>query len=884
MTTRHMFPSFLGLVLLVGLVLVASESSAAAHAADPIWIEDSDWPVQHIELADLNGDSIPDVIAGEYSNDYYGYEHQVYAYDGATGDTLWRYGLDDGVRSMTIADLNNDGVMDVIAGASNHSGTTPDGRVHAIDGATGIRLWAYYTGSTCETVCVGYFNGDPYLDVAAGCFDEYVYAIDGSTGTQIWRKQIDALWVNAVDAADVDGDGFDDVAFAHEYLTNYDNRMGVLDGENGSFIWDSTVAFVVLDAMIEDIDDDGVLEAIFTAIDGSDQGWLQVRRAIDGVLEWQASLGAIDHTNGKIGLHTYDLDSDTDLDLVISNYLGWRKVIAFNGDSDLLMFESDSLDSYPSDLAFGDIIGDGTLAIACAAWDRAMVVSYATGEHLWSYAVDGRIYAVDVFDFDGDDIDDVAAGGSAEATGTPPNPGKGVWTLRTTQSPLWWEFQFGEYGNAVAIADITGDEYMDVLAVASLDDWVWALDGKTGVELWHWTGTENLYAVTSGDFDGDGQIDVAVAGNDDKITAIDGATGTFMWECTDPGDQVYRKCLASADLNLDNSFDVIAGSDDGNIYAIDGNSGTKADLLWTAVYSGGGCEEVELAEMNGVPPLDVVAITGGRMVVLNGSNGVELWSYAVGTASARSCEVLDANDDGVPDVAIGVSGASGSLIVVDGTSHAVMWIVTPFSAIYEYGLSHARCNPDKADDLIAAADNAVYAFDGFSGAEIWNYPAGDDINVVLGADINGDTQDDVLFGADDRIVRFVDGATGDLFFEFSTVGDVMDLAVGDVSGDGALNATCVTFGSDGVAYVFNSLYDASCCIGITGNINDDVLQEIDIADLIYLVNYMFQAGPQPPCMLEADIDGNHTTDPDIADLIALVNFMFQEGPSPALCE
>jgi outer membrane protein assembly factor BamB len=884
MITRHRLPILSGLALLLSLLVCSTSSQAAAYSAEAIWVGDSDWPVQHIELADLNGDNVPDVIAGEYSNQYYGYEHQVFACDGVTGDTLWRYDLDDGVRSMTIGDLNNDGVMDVIAGASYHSGTTPDGYVHAIDGATGTQLWTFYTGSTIQTVCVGFFNGDAILDVAAGCFNETVYAIDGSNGSQIWSRTFDALWINAVDAADVDGDGFDDVAYAHEYLTGYDNFMGVLDGENGTPLWDSTVGIVVLDAMIEDIDDDGVLEAIFTGIDGSDQGWLQVRQAIDGVLEWESNLGAINHSNGKIGLHTHDLDGDGDLDLVLSNYLGWRRIIAFDGKGDEIMFESDSLSSYPSDLAFGDIIGDGTLAIACAAWDRVMVVSFATGEHLWSFGVDGLIGAVDVYDFDGDKIDDVAAGGSAEAVGSPPNPGKGVWTLRTVQSQLWWEFQFGEYGNGMAMANINNDEYMDVLAVASLDDWVWAIDGETGTEIWHWTGTQNLYAVTSGDFNGDGQIDVAVAGNDDRVTAIDGATGAFMWECNDPGDQIYRKCLASADLNLDNSFDVIAGSDDGNIYAIDGNSGSKADLLWTAVYSGGGCEEVELAEMNGVPPLDVVAITGGQMVVLDGNDGTELWSYGIGTSSARSCEVLDANDDGIPDVAIGVSGASGTLMIIDGSTHDILWTVSPFSAIYEYGLSHGLCNADKAADLIAAADNVVYAFDGQTGTELWSYPAGDDINVVLAADINGDLQDDVLFGADDRIVRFVDGLTGELFFEYSTVGDVMGMAVGDVSGDGALNASCVTFGSDGVAYTFQSLYDASCCIGMTGNIDGDELQEINITDLIFLVTYMFQKGPAPTCMLEADIDGDHATQPNITDLIALVMYMFQNGPLPSDCE
>jgi hypothetical protein len=52
----------------------------------------------------------------------------------------------------------------------------------------------------------------------------------------------------------------------------------------------------------------------------------------------------------------------------------------------------------------------------------------------------------------------------------------------------------------------------------------------------------------------------------------------------------------------------------------------------------------------------------------------------------------------------------------------------------------------------------------------------------------------------------------------------------------------------------------------------------DIADLIYLVTYMFQNGPAPRSFEACDVDGNGTTVPDIADLIYLVTFMFQEGP------
>ncbi len=56
----------------------------------------------------------------------------------------------------------------------------------------------------------------------------------------------------------------------------------------------------------------------------------------------------------------------------------------------------------------------------------------------------------------------------------------------------------------------------------------------------------------------------------------------------------------------------------------------------------------------------------------------------------------------------------------------------------------------------------------------------------------------------------------------------------------------------------------------------------DIADLVYLVDYMFQEGPAPHIMCQADIDANGVG-PDIADLVYLVDYMFQGGPSPGDC-
>jgi len=57
----------------------------------------------------------------------------------------------------------------------------------------------------------------------------------------------------------------------------------------------------------------------------------------------------------------------------------------------------------------------------------------------------------------------------------------------------------------------------------------------------------------------------------------------------------------------------------------------------------------------------------------------------------------------------------------------------------------------------------------------------------------------------------------------------------------------------------------------------------DIADLVYLVAYMFSGGPAPVCLVEADINGDGKCAPDITDLVYLIDYMFRGGPAPVPC-
>ena len=87
----------------------------------------------------------------------------------------------------------------------------------------------------------------------------------------------------------------------------------------------------------------------------------------------------------------------------------------------------------------------------------------------------------------------------------------------------------------------------------------------------------------------------------------------------------------------------------------------------------------------------------------------------------------------------------------------------------------------------------------------------------------------------------------------------------------------------GLSCVSNSMsFLTSCCIGLRGNINNDDLDQIDISDFVYFIEYFFNGGVKPSCTDEADMNVSGYV--DITDIVYILDFMFRGGPAPAACD
>lgn len=69
-----------------------------------------------------------------------------------------------------------------------------------------------------------------------------------------------------------------------------------------------------------------------------------------------------------------------------------------------------------------------------------------------------------------------------------------------------------------------------------------------------------------------------------------------------------------------------------------------------------------------------------------------------------------------------------------------------------------------------------------------------------------------------------------------------------------------------------------CCL-LRGNTNGQ--SGIDVADLTFIVEYLFGGGPAPGCSEEGDVNASGSI--DVADLTFLVEYLFGGGPPPPAC-
>lgn len=167
-------------------------------------------------LVDITGDCVDEVLISDDNGN-------IYALNGADGSSLWTYNISGQMACgpISTADVNGDGINDVIVGTLGSCNCGSPGRTVVINGATGTLIWQQTFDGPNMTHgggrVVSDFDSDGQLEIAVVpylnspmCFGDGIFRMfNASTGAIEWTSG--GIVGEGSSFADVDGDGCSEI-------------------------------------------------------------------------------------------------------------------------------------------------------------------------------------------------------------------------------------------------------------------------------------------------------------------------------------------------------------------------------------------------------------------------------------------------------------------------------------------------------------------------------------------------------------------------------------------------------------------------------------------------------------------------------------------------
>ncbi len=305
----------------------------AAPGGDRSWPQPTREMIATPIFADLTGDEIPEVIAGD--------DRYVYSF-ALDGTLLWSRDIGNIQMHAAVADVDDDGFAEVAIAS-----TLPTARLWVLDGMTGnpedgwpvAVPFMTITNLTCPVIVD--LNGDGSLDVGtAGERGVFFYDRNGAPlpgWPFLWNVPINNPQWSAPAVGDVDGDESLEVAVGNVCYPDWGVYLIRADGTLMTG-WPKVIKPVYSSPALADLDGDETLEVIAQEGDPGSQGsrlWV-----------W--------HPDGTV-------------------MTGWPKSIASEGNSSRCS------------PAVADVQGDGTLEIVTVTGDAKLHILLPSGLELPGY-------------------------------------------------------------------------------------------------------------------------------------------------------------------------------------------------------------------------------------------------------------------------------------------------------------------------------------------------------------------------------------------------------------------------------------------------------------------------------------------------------------------
>jgi len=551
--------------------------------------------------------------------------------------------------AVASGDFNGDGISDQ---AVTSSGTNAVSVLLGTGDGNFLPAVNYPVGADPVAIVTGDFNHDGHLDLAVlnsnpntGGAGGSVSILNGQSGGTFVAGPTYAVGFipTAIGVGDFDGDGNLDLAVVVSNPNTSFNPGFVtilLGSANGSFTAQANygVGIAPVSIALGDFTGDGKLD-------------LAVGSPVNGI----------------------SLNPQSEISILVNNGSG-----GFQAGANLVV---GPLQTVPISIAVADFNDDARLDLAVAMNNTSnLVICQGNGDGTFSVvnspAVGGSPVWVEAGDFNGDGKPDLIVANNADST---------VSVLLANGDETFSSgtvYSVGTHPTNLALADLNRDGKLDVAVVNNGDSntQVFLGEGNGAFRSGSYRVGANPSGITSGDFNKDGFPDLAVLNGDATVSILLGdGRGGFQTLSSFPGCQNLTPTspgpIVAGDFNGDGNVDIATACNNSSDFTL-----SFAEVFWG---SGNGAFQIGstspvgqfpqsfvitgmgVADVDGDGRTDVV-ISGGANVVLVNRAGETNLAYVGRTAVTEGLAVGDFNGDGNVDLVRGERGDGLSILLGDG--------------------------------------------------------------------------------------------------------------------------------------------------------------------------------------------------------------------------
>jgi hypothetical protein len=736
MHSRRFLPGYA-----LGLAALAYCGATAAKGLYPTQFFSTRNGPESVVSADVNGDGNPDLI--EIGADQT-IAVLINRGDGTFRRPDQYYVAGNQPNALAVADLNRDGKLDIVVinGTDNTmsvllgNGDGTFAAPTAADAAAGAGTPAptYPTGAGPISLTIADVNGNGISDVIVANANDSTLSVFIGRGNGTFRPAV-VIPVGKgpvfVTAADMNNDGKLDLLVNN----NFDDTLGVLLNKgNGTFgamtttpLGPKLIQPYLQMMVVGDFGHDGKLGVITTttATDGStviylagkgDGGFEPARHVITGLQTTSLATADVNgdglpdliagsvanatvrvlfgNSNGGFSpgqdypangassgsaaqsMTLADFSGSGKPDIAVVNAAGSFMQLLYNdGTGHFHLKNSYPTGATPSDVETADLNGDGHLdLVETDSADGTLGVRLGNGDGtfqaLQTYKVGANPQRVLLVDVDGDGIlDAVTVNAGDDSVSVLLGNGNG--SFRAAR-----DFSAGPNPVDIAAGDMHHDGKLDLVVANAVINGVSILrgngDGSFKAPVRYFAGTE-VNGLAVGDLDHSGFPDVVTVGSNVAVLRNDhkgGLTEPTVDPNTDTSPDLYLGTgvrITLADIRHVNQLDALIADPSNSQLVVLRNSGGGRFTQATSTFpTCGNPRSLALADLNADDHLDVVVSCGGSgalgVMLGNGQGGFLSTPYPA-EIEPRGVAIGDFDEDGQPDLAV-VNGASDNLNVL----------------------------------------------------------------------------------------------------------------------------------------------------------------------------------------------------------------------------